>query len=38
MTDKLYYTYDNIHQLIHNKTHQLKEFNPDFIIAIGGVG
>ena len=32
MIDKLYYTYDNIHQLIHNKTHQLKEFNPDFII------
>lgn len=39
MTSKLYYSYDDIHELCCTKTEQIKsEFNPDLILAIGGGG
>ena len=40
MTTKLYYTYDNIHNLVYNLADKIKEsdFKPDYILAIGGGG
>jgi len=39
MAEKLYFTYDEIHQMISEKMDQISnEFNPDLIIAIGGGG
>lgn len=36
---KLYYSYDDIDKLCRKKTKKIKsEFNPDFILAIGGGG
>ena len=35
---KIYYSYNTIHNIIVSKIHNIKEFNPDFIIAIGGGG
>lgn len=37
---KLYYTYDQIHQYVRNISNQIKECNykPDLIIAVGGGG
>jgi len=40
MTDKLYYTYNNIHNLVYNLASKINEsdFKPDYILAIGGGG
>lgn len=38
MSEKLYYSYNNIHNIIVSKIEQVKKFNPDFILAIGGGG
>jgi hypoxanthine phosphoribosyltransferase len=39
MSNKLYYTYDYIHNICRTKTTQIKsEFKPDIILAIGGGG
>lgn len=38
MSEKLYYTYDNIHNIIISKMENVKNFNPDYILAIGGGG
>ena len=38
MSEKLYYTYDNIHNIIISKMEDVKNFNPDYILAIGGGG
>ena len=35
---KIYYNYNTIHNIIASKIHNIKEFNPDYIIAIGGGG
>lgn len=37
-TEKLYFTYDQIHELIATSADKAKEFKPDYIIAIGGGG
>ena len=36
--EKIFYTYNNIHNIIHNSIDSLKEYNPDVIVAIGGGG
>ena len=36
--DKIYYTYQDITNLIENNVSKIKEYNPDYIIAIGGGG
>lgn len=36
--DKMYISYNNIHQLCQEAADTIKEFNPDLIIAIGGGG
>ena len=36
--EKLYYTYDDISNLIKNNINKIIDFNPDYIIAIGGGG
>jgi len=36
--EKLYYTYDDISNLIKNNIQQIKVYDPDYIIAIGGGG
>lgn len=39
MVDKLYYRYDQLHDLCKNSSNQLiNDFNPDVILAIGGGG
>ena len=38
MSEKIYYTYNNIHNIIINKMNDINNFNPDYIIAIGGGG
>ena len=38
MTDKLHYTYKKITELIKNKADEIKSYNPDIVIAIGGGG
>ena len=38
MTDKLFYSYNNIHNIIVSKSDFIKQFNPDIILAIGGGG
>ena len=38
MENKVFYTYNDIHNTIIGKMDQLKLFNPDYIIAIGGGG
>ena len=35
---KTFYSYEQIHQLICDNCEKLKEFNPDYIVAIGGGG
>lgn len=36
--EKVYYSYDSIHNIINNKAAILKEYDPDIIVAIGGGG
>lgn len=36
--DKMYISYNNVHQLCQEAADKIKEFNPDLIIAIGGGG
>lgn len=36
--DKLYYTYDQIHELVYSRQEQIITFSPDIIIAIGTGG
>ena len=36
--EKVHYSYDDITNLIKNNVHKIKEFDPDYIIAIGGGG
>ena len=36
--EKIYYTYQDITNLIENNVSKIKEYNPDYIIAIGGGG
>ncbi|CUM53339.1 unnamed protein product [Debaryomyces tyrocola] len=36
--DKMYISYNNVHQLCQEAADRIKEFNPDLIIAIGGGG
>ena len=36
--NKLYYSYTDIHNLIIKSSDEIKLFNPDLIIAIGGGG
>lgn len=36
--EKMYISYNNIHQLCQQASETIKEFNPDLIIAIGGGG
>jgi hypoxanthine phosphoribosyltransferase len=36
--DKMYISYNNVHQLCQESADKIKEFNPDLIIAIGGGG
>ena len=36
--DKIYYSYNTIHNIINTRINQIIEFNPDYIIAIGGGG
>ena len=36
--EKLHYSYDDITNLIKNNIQKIKEFDPDYIIAIGGGG
>ena len=36
--DKIYYSYDDISKLIKTKIKKIIDFNPDYIIAIGGGG
>jgi hypoxanthine phosphoribosyltransferase len=36
--DKMYISYNNVHQLCQETAAKIKEFNPDLIIAIGGGG
>ncbi len=40
MTDKLYYSYNDIHNLIYDLANKIKksEFKPDYILAVGGGG
>ena len=38
MSEKLFFSYDNIHNIIVSKMEQVKLFNPDYILAIGGGG
>lgn len=38
MVQKYYLTYDDMHKLVHSANEELKEFNPDVIVAIGGGG
>ena len=38
MNEKLYYTYNEIHNIINSKKDIIKEFNADIILAIGGGG
>lgn len=38
MADKIYFTYDEIHNSIKRVAHLVKEFNPDYIVAISGGG
>lgn len=38
MSKKLYFSYDYIHNIIISKMNQVKSFNPDYILAIGGGG
>lgn len=35
---KIFYNYNTIHNIINSKIHNIVEFNPDYIIAIGGGG
>ena len=36
--EKLHYSYDDITNLIKNNIQKIKEFDPDYVIAIGGGG
>lgn len=36
--DKMYISYNNVHQLCQESAEKIKQFNPDLIIAIGGGG
>lgn len=38
MSEKLFFSYDNIHNIIVSKMDQVKLFDPDYILAIGGGG
>ena len=38
MDNKIYIKYDDVHQIIKNKSDAIIKFNPDIIIAIGGGG
>lgn len=38
MSSKLYFSYDDVHRLIAKNIHKAMDFNPDYIIAIGGGG
>lgn len=35
---KLYYSYDDIHNIIKNSVNSIEKYNPDYILAIGGGG
>ena len=37
-SEKMYISYNNIHQLCQEIAPKIKEFKPDLIIAIGGGG
>ena len=37
-TNKIYYTYDQIHNIVAKMIPAIKKFKPDVILAIGGGG
>ena len=38
LNEKIYYNYDQIHDIVNSIVPQVKQYNPDVIIAIGGGG
>lgn len=38
LNEKIYYNYDQIHNIVNSIVPQVKQYNPDVIIAIGGGG
>ena len=38
LNEKIYYNYDHIHNIVNSIVPQVKQYNPDVIIAIGGGG
>eukprot|EP01098_Paradermamoeba_levis_P014538 TRINITY_DN6981_c0_g1_i1.p1 TRINITY_DN6981_c0_g1~~TRINITY_DN6981_c0_g1_i1.p1 ORF type:complete len:177 (+),score=49.82 TRINITY_DN6981_c0_g1_i1:97-627(+) len=38
MAEKLYFSYEEIHELVGVLSEKIKEFNPDVLVAIGGGG